>query len=249
MNRPSPSSPTPPQAVDTLFDGLEKALSGAPRWPYLYLPQSCQDVAGHYDAALLGQLAARVDSILEYGIVHGEEQSLPVDKALAFDRLKLGRTMICNGLHHGDPLSAQWAARLHGLLGVPGKPAARFFYASSLQQAYGMHLDPFYTLTLQISGSKQWKIGRARESLDMATLDHSILAPESEDEASQCPVSIKGREFDTVVLKAGDALLLHPGVWHHVAPLGDSFSVALDVVPVHQPDGGLDIALIRHGQG
>ena len=239
------------KATDALFAALAEKLRAEPDYPFIHLKGGAEVVRANYVEGTILDVAQLTDRIGEYYLRNGVELSLEVAKDQVLNRARAGNSLVCNGLHHVHPLSAYWATRLRRLLNVDGRPAARIFYSTAASGAFDLHLDPFFTLTFQIEGAKLWKIARAQEVIDWSQLDHSILAPRP-GELAEFPCGkivgpMSGEAiFEDVLVEAGDALLIHPGVWHHVIPVSLSYSVAIDVMPLMKVDNPLEIYIVQH---
>lgn len=239
------------KATDALFDALAVELLERPCYTCIHLKGAANFLRATYNEPLILDLAQKISKVEEYYLQDGIEQQVEVAREQILLRAQAGNTLICNGLHHVHPCSANFASKLQQVLGLKGKPGARIFYTNATQQAYSLHLDPYFTLTFQIQGSKLWKISRRCEKLDYDQLNHSILAPQPGSIVDYPCGHVIGpdlveTEFEDVLLEMGDAMLIHPCVWHQVLPVNLSYSVAIDLMPPTQTDSQFEIAIVRH---
>ena len=238
-------------ALQEIFGKIRKSLSPSRRFSHFYWPGAAARLVSRYGVEHLAGLMDRVDTVHEHILEDGVERSRVLEKEKVIDRVRQGTTLVCNGLHTVDDLTARCSAELMRALEFNGKPSARIFYTNALAHAYALHIDSFFTLTFQISGKKLWKIARQAEPIDFTRLNHSILAPSPgviEDYPSGRIIGPPADDgwYDQVLLGPGDMMLIHPAVWHHVIPVSESFSVAMDVMPPSQADDSLSFNVINH---
>ena len=158
---------------------------------------------------------------------------IAVDATDVADYLREGTSVCIDGVEHADHHVASLAAAFHEGLGYVG-PVTVKCYFSTPGYGFNMHFDAQIVVTLQIEGTKRWRVSRSPGV--PFPLDNAFL-----DEAKQIrymgrtPSSLQDWERGTpdpddlvdVMLQPGDVLCLPAGTWHE-AKAGDSASLALN---------------------
>jgi hypothetical protein len=149
-------------------------------------------------------------------------------------RLKAGATICASGIHEGDPNLRRFAEAIKAQLGYPGDVGLSCYW-SPAGKGTAMHFDARVASTLQLEGSKHWKYSKQpavewpRSNADLWPDGTAQYVHEDRctDAWEQIP-PVAEDEFEEVLLKPGDLLVLPAGTWHS-AMAGSSESFALNL--------------------
>jgi ribosomal protein L16 Arg81 hydroxylase/predicted enzyme related to lactoylglutathione lyase len=173
-----------------------------------------------------------------------------VDSADVADHLRAGTSLCVDPVDRADAAVAALAASLKAGLGHIG-PVAVKCYLSTPGFGFNTHFDAQVVTTLQIEGTKRWRVSRTpavRFPLQNAFLD----AGGEIRYIGRSPGSLRPWErppFDPddlveVVLRPGDVLCLPAGTWHEAKAVGGA-SLALNFSFAPVDVAGLLLSTIR----
>lgn len=148
-----------------------------------------------------------------------------------------GRTVCVTGLSDGHPALAQLAAAFARTLGVPGVVRVNAFLSPPGSGA-DLHIDARVTLSLQVSGRKQWWHG-ARPAVSWPRSNAQVLPggqpvwmyPWCGAEPWERLTPVRRADLDNVVLNPGDLLCLPAGTWHAACAVDRSLALNISISP------------------
>jgi 50S ribosomal protein L16 3-hydroxylase len=160
-----------------------------------------------------------------------------VPVAAARDLYAAGTTLYLRGVPFLSKLDRDIARTLH----VPLKDVECALFCNQPRATTRMHCDIVDNVTVQVKGSKTWRIAPNRHALNptesMMTLEE--LKPEVRQYARSPMPSEMPADAETYVLKPGAALHVPQGYWHETT--SDEESVSLHIhLP---PNPWVDVAL------
>jgi ribosomal protein L16 Arg81 hydroxylase/predicted enzyme related to lactoylglutathione lyase len=197
--------------------------------------------AGLFDCDALARVLRRQQELGISVRVSGDHQGddggaaahVLVDADDVAERLRTGASLCVDPVDRADPGVAAMAAELRAGLGHLG-PVSVKAYLSTPGFGFNTHFDAQVVTTLQIGGSKRWRVSptpgvpfpTANAFLDQAgTIRYNGRAP-----GSLAPwerPEVDRAAFVEVVLRPGDVLCLPAGTWHEAKAVGGS-SLALN---------------------
>jgi ribosomal protein L16 Arg81 hydroxylase/predicted enzyme related to lactoylglutathione lyase len=249
-------------AVETLVHPLaaKDFLSGYWQRLPLHLTGWGDRFHGLFDRAALRQVLARQDELGLSVRVSSDRQGdgggaaahVLVDAAQVADHLRAGTSVCVDSVDWAHAEVAALAASLKDGLGHIGAVSVKCYF-STPGFGFNTHFDNHVVTTLQIEGTKRWRLSRT-PSVPFP-LGNAFLDERGEIRyIGRRPGSLRPWErpkvdrdnFIEVILKPGDVLCLPAGTWHEAKAM-DEASLALNFSfsPVELP--ALLLSLVRPG--
>ena len=238
--QPAPSGAT---ALESLLYPLSPDQLRAEYWQRrpVHLTGWPDRLAGVFDRAALGRALVRQHEVGLSVRVSGDREGdhgaasahVLVEATDVAEHVRAGTSLCVDPIDRADPRLAALATSFQDELGHVGPVSVKCYY-STPGYGFNTHLDAQVVTTLQIEGTKRWRISR-RPGVPHPR-DNAFLDTSGEIRyVGRTPRSLRPWEtppvdrdrFIEVVLRPGDVLCLPAGTWHEAKAVGEA-SLALN---------------------
>jgi ribosomal protein L16 Arg81 hydroxylase len=148
-----------------------------------------------------------------------------------------GRTICVTDLSAGDADLAELARTVRSALGVPGAVRVNAFLSPPGSGAE-LHIDARVTMSLQVSGAKEWWYGAApavpwpRSNAQLLPSGEPVwMYPWCGVEPWERLEPVSRTDLQHVVLRPGDLLCLPAGTWHAARAVDRSLAINVSMSP------------------